>query len=88
MGYTVEGKNTIIWTQKVFEADKWPFNHEGENYTYFFKNLRDKNHFMKCLARLSEDEKKKLISEALGIKNIILRSKASHYKLKRKNKTT
>jgi len=82
MGYTVEGKNTVIWTQKIFEADKWPFNDEGDNYTYFFKNLRDNNYFLKCLARLPHAEKIELASKELGIKNIVLRSKSSHHKQK------
>jgi len=86
MGYTVEGKNTVIWTEKVFETDKWPFNDEGQNYTYFFKNLRDNKYFLRCEARLPETEKKKIVSQALGIENIILRSKKSHNKIKYKNK--
>ena len=82
MGYTYEGKKAVIWTQKVFVADKWPFNDEGENYTRFYSNLRNSKHFFECLARLSEEEKKELISKEinLNVNSFILKSKKIHYK--------
>jgi hypothetical protein len=86
MGFTIEKGKAVIWTTKIFEADSWPFNDEGDNYTYFYKNLRDKDHFYKCLARLSDEEKKNLVSETLGMAmdKFILKSKKSHNNAKYK----
>lgn len=80
MGYTtLKGGKIVIWTNKGFVADKWPFHDEGENYTFFYKNLRGP-YFAKCLARESEEFKKNLVNQELGIPsdNIVLRSRKSH----------
>ena len=81
MGYTtLKGGKIVIWTNKGFAADKWPFHDEGEDYTFFYKNLRGPE-FAKCLARESEEFKKNLVSQELGIPsdNIVLRSRKSHF---------
>jgi len=86
MGYTYEGKKAVIWTSKVFESWEYPFQDEGENYTYFYKNFYDKKEFLKCLGRLTEDEKKSLVSKEIGISvdKFILKSKKSHNKQRSK----
>lgn len=88
MGYTViKGNKTIIWTNKVFESYGWPWNDTGENYTYFYKNLKGGS-FGKCLARESEEFKKEYVSKLIDIPvdKIVLKSRASHFKAKNKNK--
>lgn len=85
MGYTQEGKKIVIWTQKIFVADDYPFNDEGENNTLFFENLHARTSFMGCKASLPEEEKIKLVSGLLNIptEKIVLRSKKSHHNKKR-----
>lgn len=87
MGYTMEKGKAIIWTSKIFEADEdWPNDDEGENYTYFYKNLYDNKAFATCLARLSDEDKKKLVSDAIDmpVNKFILKSKKQHYNQNRK----
>lgn len=88
MGYTViKGNKTVIWTNKVFEADPYPFNDDGDNYTYFYKNLKGES-FGKCLARETDDFKKELVSKLIDISpsKIVLKSRVSHMRAKNKNK--
>ena len=86
MGYTtLKGGKIVIWTNKVFEADPYPFDDEGENHTYFFANLKGP-HFGECLSIESEDVKKEYVSKIIGIPvdKILLRSRKSHFKKKAK----
>ena len=85
MGYTIQNKKIVIWTEKVFEADEWPFNDEGTNWTYFYKNLKDIKHFAQTLAARSDKEKKEMIAESLGLEqnSFIIKSKKAHYKEKK-----
>lgn len=84
MGYTMENGKAVIWTSKVFEAYEYPFNQDGENYTYFYKNLRDNKPFATCLARCSDEQKKQMVADALDmpIGKFILKSKKQHCKQK------
>ena len=77
--------NTTIWTKKEFVSNEWPFQDEGENWTYFYKSLKDKKPFAQMLARSSDVEKKKRVSEILGISinSFTLKSVKSHYKAKK-----
>lgn len=85
MGYTINKGKFVIWTCKIFVAEKYPFQDDGENVTFFYKKLKDSMHFEKCPARLSDKEKIKLVSTSLNIpeNKIVLRSKKSHHKQKR-----
>jgi hypothetical protein len=87
MSYTMDKGKYVIWTSKIFEAWDYPFNDEGENYTHFYKNLYDRQSFIKILAKESEEDKKALVGKLLGIdpKKIILRSKKAHNSAKRKS---
>ena len=38
MGYTMENKKAVIWTEKVAEPWQYPFQDEVTNYTYFYTN--------------------------------------------------
>lgn len=82
MGYTIENKKIVIWTSKVAVADPWPFNDEATNYTYFYKNLKDKKPFAECLSVLNDMAKFKIVSKELKITedSFILKSKKSHLK--------
>jgi hypothetical protein len=86
MGYTIEKGKIVIWTQKIFIADDYPFQDEGENITYFFKNLKDRTSFASCLARVSNEDKILFAANVLGENpsEIILKSKKSH-RNKKKN---
>jgi hypothetical protein len=86
MGYTMEGKKVVIWTQTLFIADDYPFQDDGENHTFFYSNLKDSKPFLSCLACISNEVKIKLVCDKLGLKDIVLRSKKSHYKEKYKSK--
>lgn len=80
MGYTIEKGKIVIWTEKIFMADDYPFQSEGENHTFFYKNLKDRQHFKRCVSAIPEAEKTNLVSMALNIPEdkIILKSKKSH----------
>lgn len=82
MGYTKEKGKIVIWTEKVFMADKYPFQDQGENHTFFFSNLKDRMHVVSCLSCLTDEEKKAVVSRKLNLKpdDFILKSKKSHYK--------
>lgn len=54
MGYTMEGKNVVIWTEKQFISYAYPFHDEGENHTFFYDNLRSKKPLFECLSSLSK----------------------------------
>jgi hypothetical protein len=84
MGYTMEGKNVVIWTTKEFIADDYPFNDDGENHTFFYQNLRGP-HFATYLSRLSDSEKIQLVADKLALKvdKIVLRSRKSHFNKKK-----
>ena len=86
MGYTIEKGKFVIWTVKTFVADRYPFHDEGENHTYFYKNLYDRDSFAECLSMQSEEYKIKFVADALGLSadKILLKSKKSHHKLKNK----
>lgn len=77
-----ENKKLVIWTEKVFVAWEYPHNDVGENYTRFYRNLRDRSFFCECLARLSEEEKKEFVADKIGIASnlLLLKSKKSHSK--------
>lgn len=88
MGYSIiKGNKIVIWTNKIFEADPYPFNDNGDNYTYFYKNLRGES-FAKCLARESEEFKKEFVSRLIEIpaSKIVLKSRKSHVRAKSKSK--
>lgn len=81
MGYTtLKGGKIVIWTSKVFVADDYPFNQEGENHTYFFKNLKGIR-FTTCLSRLTESEKIAHVAKILDMPEdkIVLKSRKSHF---------
>jgi len=87
MGYTIENKKIVIWTEKRFISDEYPFNDEGDNYTFFYKNLRDKAPFASCLAKLEEGLKYEFVMthlKDLRLGYFILKSKKSHFKAKNK----
>lgn len=83
MGYTIEKGKIVIWTQKVFVADDYPFNDQGENHTSFFKNLKDGKPFGECLSREPDDVKIKYVASLISEDpdKIMLKSKKSHRKL-------
>lgn len=85
---TMEKGKAVVWTEKVFIADKYPLQDFGENYTLFYKNLKDKDSFTQCLAKIPPENKIELVSVWLGIPvdEIVLKSKQSHFKAKHKNK--
>lgn len=85
MGYTIENGKPVIWTDKYFEADAYPFNDEGTNYTRFYKNLYDKKPFLQCLARLTNEEKATIVKNETGLTTFILKSKKQHHNQKRKS---
>lgn len=89
MGYTMDKGKYVIWTQKIPEAWDYPFNDEVDNYTHFYKNLYDRQSFIKILAKEPDENKKALVGKLLGIdpSKIILRSKKAHNSAKRKSKT-
>ncbi len=86
MGYTIENKKIVIWTVKVSEAWDYPFNDEFTNYTYFYKNLRDKKHFAETLAVVGEEAKIQFVAKELNLEvgTFILKSKKSHNKKRAK----
>jgi hypothetical protein len=80
MGYTTEGKQIVIWTEKRSVADPYPNNDCVTNYTYFYKNLKDRKPFMECLAMVPQSEKILLVVKELSLTSVpILRSKKEHY---------
>lgn len=83
MGYTIEKGKIVIWTRKVFVADDYPFNDQGENHTLFFRNLKDGKPIGSCLSRESDETKIKFVSSIISedVDKIILKSKKSHHKL-------
>lgn len=88
MGYSIiKGNKIVIWTNKIFEADPYPFNDNGDNYTYFYKNLKGEL-IGKCLARESEEFKKEFVSRLIEIpaSKIVLKSRRSHMRAKNKSK--
>lgn len=88
MGYTIEKGKIIILTEKRFVADKYPFNDEGDNYTFFYKNLKDRTPFASCLSMLTEYNKHEVIMAHLTDlrpDSFILKSKKSHFKQRYKN---
>ena len=90
MGYTIENKKIVIWTEKVFVADPYPFNDEGDNHTFFYKNLKDRQSFASCLSILSEYDKQEVVMACLPDlrpDTFILKSKKSYFKQRFKNKT-
>jgi len=83
MGYTIEKKKKVIWTEKRFISDEYPFQDEGDNHTFFYKNLKDRTSFCSCLSQLTEYEKQELIMghlKDLLPGSFILKSKKSHHK--------
>lgn len=82
MGYTtLKGGKIVIWTTKRFIPDPYPFNDEGQNWTFFYENLRGE-YFCCCLAVESDVYKRNFVGEKIGIdpEKIVLKSKASHHK--------
>lgn len=89
MGYTIENKKIVIWTEKKFICDVWPFQDEGENHTFFFTNLKSGKAFASCLSIFKEHEREQVVMENLPDLRqgkFILKSKKSHYKQRAKNK--
>lgn len=88
MGYTIENKKIVIWTEKRFVADEYPFNDEGDNHTFFYRNLKDRTPFASCLSILNDYEKSNVVLAHLfdlRPDTFILKSKKSHYKHQSKN---
>lgn len=89
MGYTIENGKVVIWTEKKFICDEWPFQDEGENHTFFFTNLKSGKAFASCLSILNEYEKEQIVLAHLTDLRpgtFILKSKKSHHKQRAKNK--
>lgn len=82
MGYTIENKKIVIWTEKVPIADPYPFNDEVTNYTYFYKNLSDRTHFLSIEARVTDINKMNLVAKTLNLPltEFCLKSKKEHRK--------
>lgn len=87
MGYTMEGGKVVIWTQKIFVADDYPFQDEGDNWTFFYENLKDRTPFASCLASTDDWNKIQIVADKLALKidKIVLRSKKSHNNKKKRN---
>ena len=78
-----ENGKFVVWTTRRFISSRFPFNDEGDNYTFFYISIKA-TEFLTCLSRLTEQEKLLAVSEKLGIptKEIVFKTKKSHFKTK------
>lgn len=81
MGYTtLKGGKIVIWTNKIFVADDYPWQDMSESWTYFYKNLKGAS-IGHCLARESDEYKRNFVAHIIGVvpDKIVLKSRKSHF---------
>lgn len=85
-GFTTSNGKVVIWTTTEFVPENWPFNDDGNNWTFFYKKVGDIDPFASILSRTTYREKKEMVAKTLGMnpKKIFIKSKKQHFRDKNK----